>query len=95
MVDVGFAAGARRGELVDAKPGDDGGEVGLGRLDGGMVGLLPAQVRILDYVLGVSHAARHAVGDREEQGTYGGEDAGWAFGHDSPACGDGRRKLEV
>jgi hypothetical protein len=62
---VDLAARPRRPELVDREPGGDRREVGLRRL-GLDPGLVVAEVRLLDDVLGLGDRPEHPVGDRKE-----------------------------
>jgi hypothetical protein len=67
---VGLAARASRARLVDRQAGDDRGQVGLRRLERLAVleRSVKAQEPLLDKILGLAHAAEHAVGDPEGTG---------------------------
>src|SRR5260221_12734379 len=53
-------------EMVDAQAAHDSDQKRLSTSDL-LIGLLPANERVLENVLGVGHAAHHAVGDGEEK----------------------------
>ena len=59
-----------RAQLVDRQAGDDRGQVGLRRLERLAVfeRAVQAQQALLDEILGLAHAAEHAVGDPEGAG---------------------------
>jgi hypothetical protein len=71
--DVALAPHAGRAQVVDAEAGRDRAQVRLGVVDLDAVGdrALVADVGLLHHVLGLDHAAEHAVGDREEQRAQG------------------------
>jgi hypothetical protein len=69
LADVLLAAHARRPQVVDAEPRHDGRQVRLRGVDLHAVGLrlVDAQECLLHDVLGLTDAADHPVGDREQQ----------------------------
>jgi hypothetical protein len=64
LADVGLAAGAGRGQFVEAQVGEDLGQPGLRHLDASGVRRLPPQIRLLHDVLGLADRAEETVGQR-------------------------------
>ncbi len=74
--DVLLAPTGLRAQGVQRLPGDELGEVGLGVGHRGQVNLSPAQVALLQHVVGFGCAAEYLVGDREQQRPQGRESLG-------------------
>jgi hypothetical protein len=66
----------QRSQAVDAQASGDRDQERRYRLDAGPVGLVPAQVGILQKVLGFGARAEHAVGDPEQTGSVRFEECG-------------------
>src|SRR5215469_3800280 len=58
-------------QIVEAEMGDNRGEIGLWRLNGGLIRLLITQVGLLNNILGLTGVSSHAVGDGEKQRLVG------------------------
>src|SRR5215467_11849 len=58
-------------QIVQAEMGDNRGEIGLWRVNGGLIRLLITQVGILNNIFGLTGVSGHAVGDGEKQGLIG------------------------
>ena len=90
---VDLAGAPRRAQRVDREAGHDGRRERLGPFDvlAGQRPFVQAQVRLLHDVLGLRHAAEHAVGDGEHERSESAELRGGG-GHDpSMAQPDSRR----
>jgi len=58
-------------QIVQAEMGDNRGEIGLWRLNGGLIRLLIPQISILNNIFGLTGVSSHAVGDGEKQRLVG------------------------
>src|SRR3954470_4090222 len=67
LADIALTAGARRAQLVEREPGGYGRHERRRRFDllAAVERLMHPQERLLHHILGLGHAAEHAVGDRE------------------------------
>src|SRR5215469_3468241 len=57
--------------IVEAEIGDNSGEIGLWRLNGGLIRLVIPQISFLNNIFGLTGVSGQAVGDGEEQGLIG------------------------
>jgi len=74
--DVMRAPGLGAAQPVDGQAGGHGHQPGLGLVQRGAVGRMPAQPDVLHQFLGVGHAAQHAVGDALQPGPQAVEQGG-------------------